>query len=421
MKVSTKPFEISKQLVLQAYREVKANKGSPGIDGESIEMFEKDLRNNLYRIWNRMSSGSYFPPSVKAVPIPKKSGGVRILGVPTVSDRVAQMVVKLRLEPMLEPVFDDDSYGYRPGRSALQAIAITRERCWKYSWVVEFDVKGLFDNIRHDLLMKALQKHCDVNWVLLYVQRWLEAPIEMSDGIKKARTCGTPQGGVVSPILANLFLHYAFDAWVRRELPTVPFCRYADDGLLHCKSEKQAEFVMKRLTTRLQECGLEIHPDKSRIVYCKDKNRRKEHEDITFDFLGYTFRPRRCINKKGEIHPNFLPAISRSSMKAINKEIRSWHVQLKNGKSLEDLSAMFNPILSGWYAYYGRFYPSAMYRLWINFNEYLVRWVRRKFKRFSDHKRRARDYLDKLARSNPHLFIHWKLKIFPTGEVVGAV
>jgi RNA-directed DNA polymerase len=417
----TKPFAIPKQLVLQAYNKVKANKGSPGIDGETIDAFEEDLKNNLYNIWNKMSSGSYFPPSVKSVPIPKKSGGTRILGVPTVADRVAQMVVKMTIEPALELVFDDNSFGYRPGRSAHDAISITRKRCWQYDWVVEFDVKCLFDNIRHDLLMKALRKHCDLKWVLLYVQRWLCAPLEDGSGKKTERNLGTPQGGVVSPILANLFLHYAFDVWVRRELPGVPFCRYADDGLLHCKSQQQARFVMRRLTKRLLECGLEIHPEKSRIIYCKDKNRKEAYEDITFEFLGYAFRPRRCVNKKGEVHPNFLPAISNASKKAINKEMRSWHIQLKNSKSIIDLSKMFNPILTGWSVYYGRYYSSALNVIWRNFNQYLVQWVRRKYKRFSWHKRQAKEYINRMARANPHLFVHWKLGVFPGGKVVGAV
>lgn len=277
---STKPFGIAKHVVLEAYKAVKANQGSSGIDGVTIDMFEKDLKNNLYRIWNKMSSGSYFPPSVKAVPIPKKSGGTRVLGIPTVADRIAQMVVKILLEPILEPIFDDDSYGYRPRRSAHQAIAITRQRCWKYDWVVEFDVKGLFDNISHSLLMKALEKHCKESWILLYVQRWLTAPLETKEGIQTARRKGTPQGGVISPLLANLFLHYALDAWMKRELPDVPFCRYADDGLLHCKSKRQAEFVLRKLTSRLVECELELHPDKTKIIYCKDKNRQENHEEI---------------------------------------------------------------------------------------------------------------------------------------------
>jgi RNA-directed DNA polymerase len=410
-----KPFEIPKRLVWQAYLEVKSKEGAPGVDGESLEAFERKLKKNLYRIWNRMSSGSYLPPAVKAVPIPKKSGGTRVLGVPTVSDRIAQTVVKMVLEPILEPVFDENSFGYRPGRSAHDAIAVTRKRCWQYDWVVEFDIRGLFDNINHDLLMKALRHHCDCRWVLLYVERWLKAPLQQQDGSLVERSQGTPQGGVVSPVLANLFLHYAFDAWVRREMPGIPFCRYADDGLLHCKSRRQAEYVMRRTSERFQQCGLEIHPDKSSIVYCKDVHRKGDYLKISFNFLGYTFRPRRCVDKRGWLHPNFLPAISRSSKVEINRRIRGWHIQLKNEKTLSDLSRMFNPILQGWQAYYGRFYPSALRQLWRNFNRYLVQWVRRKCKRFSQHRQRARRFLDRIARAQPHLFVPWQLGVFPRG------
>lgn len=410
-----KPFAIPKRLVWQAYLEVKSKGGAAGVDGQSLEEFELDLKNNLYRIWNRMSSGSYFPPPVKAVPIPKKSGGTRILGVPTVSDRIAQTVVKMMLEPILEPVFDEDSYGYRPGKSAHDAIAVTRKRCWRYDWVVEFDIRGLFDNIRHDMLMKAVRRHCDCPWMLLYIERWLTAPLKQQDGSLTARDQGTPQGGVVSPILANLFLHYAFDAWVRREMPRVPFCRYADDGLLHCKSRRQAEYVMRAISERFRQCGLEIHPDKSSIVYCKDANRQEDFAKISFTFLGFTFRPRRCMDKKGRLHPNFLPAISRSAKKEINRQIRSWHIQLKNEKTLSDLSRMFNPRLQGWNAYYGRFYPSALRQLWRNFNKYLVRWIRRKHKKLSRHWQRARRSLDQHARAHADLFVHWKLGVFPCG------
>ncbi len=407
-----KPFEISKKLVWQAYLEVKSNGGAAGVDKQSIEAFEQNLKNNLYRLWNRLSSGSYFPPPVKAVSIRKKSGGTRTLGVPTVSDRIAQTVVKLVLEPILEPVFDENSFGYRPGRSALDAIEVTRKRCWYYDWVVEFDIRGLFDNIRHDLLMKALRHHCDCRWVLLYVERWLKAPLRQQDGSLVDRHIGTPQGAVVSPLLANLFLHYTFDAWIRREIPGIPFCRYADDGLLHCKSRFQAEYVMRRISERFRQCGLEIHPDKSSIVYCKDANRTGDYSRISFDFLGYTFRPRRCVNPNGQVHPNFLPAISRDSMKEINRRIRSWHIQLKSDKTLLDFSRMFNPILRGWHAYFGRFYPSALGKIWNNFNGYLVRWVRRKFKRFFRHKRRSRRFLARFARAHPDLFIHWRLGVF---------
>jgi len=417
---AAKPFEISKKSVWQAYQEVKAKRGASGVDQESVEDFERNLENNLYRLWNRLSSGSYFPPAVKGVPIPKKSGGERLLGVPTVSDRVAQTVVKMALEPMLEPIFDENSFGYRPGKSAHDAIAITRMRCWKYDWVVEFDIKALFDSIDHNLLMKALRRHCDCQWILLYVKRWLKAPLQNSDGSIVMRDKGTPQGGVVSPILANLFLHYVFDAWVRREVPTILFCRNADDGLLHCRSQRQAEYVLKRIEQRFRDCGLVIHPDKSGIIYCKDKNRAKEFERISFDFLGFTFRPRRCVNKQGVVHPNFLPAISRTSRKAIHQEMRSWHIQIKNDKSLLDLSNMFNAVLRGWLNYYGRFYSSAMRSIWRHFNRYLAQWVRRKYKRFARHKRRAYEYINRLAQANSHLFVHWKLGIFPGSKVVGA-
>lgn len=413
---AAKPFAIPKRLVWRAYRDVKSKGGAAGVDNQTLEDFERDLKNNLYRIWNRLCSGSYFPPPVKAVPIPKKSGGTRILGVPTVSDRVAQTVVKLMLEPILEPVFDQDSYGYRPRRSAHDAIAVTRKRCWQYDWVVEFDIRGLFDNISHELLMKALRHHCSCRWVLLYVERWLRVSMQQPNGALTERQQGTPQGGVVSPVLANLFLHYAFDAWVRREMPHVPFCRYADDGLLHCRSRRQAEYVMKRITERFRECGLEIHPDKSSIVYCQDRNRTERHSKISFDFLGYTFRPRRCVDRGGNVHPNFLPAISRPSKKEINRTIRGWHLQLKNEKTLSDLSRMFNPVLRGWLTYYGRFYPSGLRQLWRNINWYLVQWVRRKFKRFSRHQRRAKQYLNRLAHANPNLFVHWELGVFPCGS-----
>lgn len=409
---TAKPFEVCKKLVWQAYLSVKAKDGAAGIDDESIADFERNLKDNLYRLWNRLSSGSYFPPAVRAVPIPKKSGGHRILGVPTVSDRVAQTVVKMLLEPTLESIFDENSFGYRPKRSAHDALAITRTRCWKYDWVVEFDIKGLFDNLDHNLLMKALRHHCDNKWVLLYVNRWLTAPLQDRDGITTIRDKGTPQGGVVSPILANLFLHYAFDAWVRREMPNVLFCRYADDGLLHCRSQQQAENILKRIEQRFLECGLEIHPGKSGIIYCKDRNRKGEFKRISFDFLGYTFKPRRCVDKQGREHPNFLPAISQASKKSINQEIRSWHIQLKNDKSLHDLSKMFNAVFQGWFNYYGKFYSSAMSSIWRNVNRYLVQWVRRKYKRFAWHKRRAKEYLFRLARANSHLFLHWKLGIF---------
>jgi group II intron reverse transcriptase/maturase len=292
MRATGKPFDIEKKRVYEAYKAVKSNGGAAGVDGQTIEQFEADLKNNLYKIWNRMSSGTYFPPPVRAVPIPKKTGGQRILGVPTVADRVAQMAVKQVIEPDLDAVFLTDSYGYRPRKSALDAVGVTRERCWKYDWVLEFDIRGLFDNIDHTLLLRAVRKHVSCKWALLYIERWLTAPMVQEDGSIIARNRGTPQGGVVSPILSNLFMHYTFDLWITRAHPDLPWCRYADDGLVHCRSEREAEALRAELQARLAECHLELHPTKTKIVYCKDGKRKATYPNVKFDFLGYCFRPR---------------------------------------------------------------------------------------------------------------------------------
>jgi RNA-directed DNA polymerase len=406
--VSVKPFDIPKRLVVQAWRLVRANRGAPGVDEESLDLFERDLKKNLYRIWNRMSSGSYFPAPVKEVLIPKKSGGQRPLGIPTVSDRVAQMVVKLVLEPELEPHFHEDSYGYRPGKSAHQAIAITRKRCWKDDWVLEFDIRGMFDNIGHSRLMKAVRHHTTCSWVLLYIERWLTAPVQQKDGVLRPRTKGTPQGGIVSPILANLFLHYGFDRWMTTHFPLLPFCRYADDGLVHCRSLKQAKYVRERLAQRFQECGLELHPDKTRIVYCKDVNRQAEYEHIQFDFLGYNFRPRRSFNRDGRIFTNFTPAMSPSAAQSVRQDIRSWRLQLKSDKSLEDLARMFNPVISGWVNYYCQFHASAFDAVGQHINRAITRWAMRKFKNLHGHKLRAKEWVERKAQDRPQLFAHWR-------------
>lgn len=411
----SKPFEIPKALVWEAYKRVKANGGGAGVDRESTTIFESRLGDNLYRLWNRLSSGSYFPPPVKGVAIPKKSGGERVLGVPTVSDRIAQMVVKLVLEPILEPHFHRDSYGYRPGRSALDAVGIVRRRCWQYDWVIEFDIKGLFDNIDHGLLMRAVRKHCRCRWVLLYIERWLKAPMMMEDGEVVERWRGTPQGGVVSPLLANLFLHYAFDRWVSVHLRSVRFCRYADDGVIHCKTKAQADFVLRKITKRFRDCGLELHPDKTKIVYCRDVNRRKEFPTVKFTFLGYTFQPRKAVDKFGRVYVNFSPAASREALRDMRQTIRGWRLQLKSDKTLEDLSRMFNPVLRGWAGYYGRYYGSALSVVWQHANLALSRWLMRKHKSLKRHKRRAKTVLGKLAAQSPKAFVHWGLGYVPKG------
>lgn len=412
----TKPFVVPKALVWEAFQRVKANGGSAGVDEESIAKFEQNLGDNLYKLWNRMGSGSYFPPPVKAVPIPKKSGGTRILGVPTVADRVAQTVVKKVLEPVLESVFDRDSFGYRPGRSALDAVELVRRRSWKYDWVVEFDIKGLFDNIDHKLLLRAVRKHCSTPWVLLYIERWLKAPMETEDGKRIARYRGTPQGGVVSPLLANLFLHYALDVWLRREMCSVRFCRYADDGVIHCQSEAQARLVLRKLGERLRECGLELHPEKTKVVYCRDINRQGEYPTIQFTFLGYTFRPRKAVDKYGRVYVNFSPAVSREALKTMRQTVRGWHLQLMGDKELSDLSNMFGPVLRGWSNYYGRFYPTAMKPLWRQVNDYLVRWMQRKYKRLARGVTRAARALGRVAESKPRSFVHWEKGFIPAAR-----
>lgn len=413
--MTAKPYDIPKALIWEAFQCVKANGGAAGVDRESIEQFESRLSDNLYKLWNRLCSGSYFPPAVRGVPIPKKSGGVRMLGVPTVADRVAQTAVKLLLEPKIDPVFHPNSYGYRPGRSAHDAIAMVRRRSWEYDWVLEFDIKGLFDNIDHDLLLRALRKHCQIPWVLMYVERWLKAPMQTATGEIVERMRGTPQGGVVSPLLANLFLHYAFDAWVKRHLPSVRFCRYADDGVVHCKSLSQAQFALRKIGERFKQCGLELHPDKTRIVYCQDINRQETYPCVQFTFLGYTFRPRKAVDKYQRVYVNFSPAVSRDALKAMRQTIRGWHLQLKNGSELRDLSAMFNPILRGWQSYYGRFHGSTMSVIWKHMNDYLVRWMMRKYKHLARHKSRARHALGRLARKFPRAFVHWEMGCVPAG------
>ena len=405
----TKPFIISKHAVWEAYLRVKANKGAAGIDEQSITDFEEDVKNNLYKIWNRMSSGSYFPPPVRTVSIPKSNGGIRKLGIPTVGDRVAQMVVKLYLEPSVEKHFHSDSYGYRPGKSALDAVGRARERCWEYDYVIDLDIKGFFDNLDHSLIMRAVKRHTNCEWILLYIERWLKAPVQLEDGSLVERDRGTPQGSVVSPLLANIFMHQAFDKWMEENHPYAPFERYADDALIHCKSEQQAKYVLNAIANRLAHCKLELHPDKTHIVYCKDGKRKGSYEHERFDFLGFTFRPRLSKDKKGRYFVNFSPAISDKARKTISKTIRSWRLHLCSGKTLGDLARMVNPRVQGWINYYGSFYKSAMCAPLRHLEYYLVRWAIRKYKRFRRNIPWASKWLGRIARREPNLFAHWQL------------
>ncbi len=410
-----KSFCISKRIVWEAYKRVKANRGAAGVDGQSLKAFEKDLKNNLYKIWNRMSSGSYLPPPVRLVEIPKGDGRMRPLGIPTVADRIAQTVVKMTLEPVVEPKFHPDSYGYRPGKSALDAIGMARERCWRMDWVIDLDIKGFFDNLDHDLVMKAVKFHTDLTWIHLYVERWLKAPVQLSDGTVKERGTGTPQGGVISPLLANIFMHHAFDDWMRRNQPGVQFERYADDVVIHCVSLRQAKEVLEAVRNRLKQCGLELHPTKTKMVYCKDDSRRENFEPNTFDFLGYTFQPRQAKSNKGRYFISFLPAMSNKAATAIRQTIRGWSLSVNwNNQTLEALARFIDPFVRGWMNYYGQFYRSRCVCTLRHLNRVLVRWVMRKYKRFKRRQRAATHWLGRIAKRNVDLFVLWSLGIKPS-------
>ena len=418
-RVKPKSFEISKRAVWEAWRRVKTNKGAAGVDGQSIAEFEEDLRGNLYKLWNRLSSGSYFR---------RRCGGgdteegrqLETLGVPTVADRIAQTVVCGYLEPEVEPVFHPDSYGYRPGRSALDAVGVCRERCWRQDWVLDLDIRAFFDRVPWDLVLKAVAHHTDLRWVLLYVERWLKAPLQREDGSLVERDRGTPQGSSISPLLANMFLHYAFDAWIAREYPGVRFERYCDDVIVHAASERQALLLRAAIARRLTECGLELNEHKTRIVYCKDATRRGSHEHERFTFLGYTFRPRLARSKRGGEFVNFLPAIGDDERKRIGRVIRRWRLHRWSGSTLTDLAEAINAEVQGWINFYGRFYRSELVRLLRRINEYLTRWARWKYKRLRRYPAKARRLLAAVFRREPGLFAHWRFGARPDGWTMGA-
>ncbi|MCK5074384.1 MAG: group II intron reverse transcriptase/maturase [Bacteriovoracaceae bacterium] len=405
----TKPFSISKKLVWEAYVKVRRKKGAAGIDAVSLEKFNENLKDNLYKIWNKMSSGSYFPPPVKSVAIPKNNGGERILGIPTISDRIAQTVVKLVLEPEIDPHFYDESYGYRPGRSALDAVGEARKNCWSYNWVIDLDIKGFFDNLNHDLVMKAVKHHTDNPWAILYIERWLKSSIVSLDGEIRQRNKGTPQGGVISPLIANLFLHYGLDHWLKTKFPRVKFERYADDAVIHCSTLREAKLILNLLKLRMRDCGLELHPEKTKIVYCADWKRNLgqgfEHQ---FDFLGFTFKRRTAKGKTG-LFDGFQPAISKSSLKKISLEIKSWKMNRATHTSLNKLSAKYNPKIRGWVNYYGKFYPRELRPINRQLRAQLNRWARRKYKRFKGYKTNAGEWMLEVSRRDTKLFAIWEV------------
>lgn len=414
-----KPFDISKHVVWEAYKRVRANQGAAGVDSQSIKDFERNLKRNLYRIWNRMSSGTYFPPPVRTVTIPKKDGGERHLGIPTVADRIAQMVVKMYLEPDVEPQFHPDSYGYRPGKSAKGAVASARTRCWRYDWVLDLDIKGFFDNLDHALVMRAIGRFTTCRWILLYIERWLKAPAQMPDGTLVERTRGTPQGGVVSPLIANIFLHLAFDDWMRTTHPHAPFERYADDVVVHCETEERAQDIKRSIEARLKICKLELHPEKTKIVFCKDGTRTGTYAQEKFDFLGFTYRPRQVKGPRGNIFVGFNPAVSNDAKKKMRQEMRRWELHNHTGLSLVDLAGWINPVVRGWINYYGHFHKSALNPVFKHLDRILARWARRKYKKLRPYPRRSALWLGGIAKQQPRLFAHWHLLGLRPAVVVG--
>ena len=403
----SKQYEIPKRAVIEAYKKVKANKGSAGIDGIDFEAFEKKLNNNLYKIWNRMSSGSYFPSPVLAVEIPKKTGGTRTLGIPTIADRIAQMVARMYVEPVVEPMFCEDSYGYRPNKSAIDAVETARKRCWRYDYVIELDVKGLFDNIDHELLMRVVERHVKETWVCMYIKRWLEAPFVTREGHMIERKSGTPQGGVISPVLANMFLHYFFDMWMKRNFPQAPFERYADDGVIHCRTKEEAISIKEKVAVRFEECRLELHPIKTRIVYCKDKDRTRKEELTEFDFLGYTFKAVYIMCKDGKVRHNFIASVSNASAKNFRNKVKGMGIHKKTGCKIDIIAEILNPLIRGWMNYFGKFNPSAMKGTLQCIERRIVKWAMCKYKNFRGRRRRAEKWLCTVRQREPKLFAHW--------------
>ena len=409
----TKSQPISRKQVWEAYKELKGNGKSAGVDEISLKEFGENLNKNLYKIWNRMTAGSYFPPPVKEVEIPKKDGSLRKLGIPTVGDRVAQMVVKKYLEPQIEPYFHENSYGYRQHKSAHDALSKTKERCWECAWVLDLDIKGFFDNLNHDLLLLAVRKHCTEKWVLMYIERWLKAPIQRQDGSLLQRGKGTPQEGVISPLLANLFLHYAFDKWMEQQHPTVEFERYADDIIVHCRTESETINLLEQIKERLEACKLQLHPEKTKVVYCKQSNRQGDYENVSFTFLGYYFKPRKIKTRAGKIKLGFSPAISKEAKKKIRAEIKEMNIRNRTSERIEDIAKLLNAKVRGWLNYFSKFRASSLYSVMYDLNQRLIKWVANRHKKYRNKLHKAINWLKRVYRQFPNLFVHWSYGFQP--------
>ncbi len=408
MKKKTKSFSVSKAMLYESYLKVCSKNGCAGIDKQTIDMFNENLGSNLYKVWNRMASGSYYPPAVRTVPIAKKQGGTRPLGIPTVGDRTSTGSGERLSGTNLEPLFHVSSFGYRPGRSAHDALVQCQHNCIEYSWVVDLDIKGFFDNLNHDWMIKMVAHHTQEKWVLLYTERWLKAGIEQTDGSIATRVKGTPQGGVISPLLANLYLHHAFDMWMGRHFALNAFERYADDIIVHCNSKTEAEQMLEAIRERLQGFGLELHPEKTKLVYCKNDLRKEEHEHNSFTFLSYSFQPRGKLISFGK--PNkimeFSAAICCKAKAFIRQKIRGVFNPRNTQVSLESAAIKLNPKIRGWLNYYCRFNAKIAGRVFLYLNELIRRWMMEKF-RVKSQKAVLQRYKE-YVQSNRSLLVHWQ-------------
>lgn len=402
-----KTVPIEYEQVVKAYQKVRQGGKATGIDHESWEAFDKKLEDNLFVIWNRMTSGSYHPQAVREVEIPKRDGKMRRLGIPTLRDRIAQQVVKEYMEKRLEPLFHENSYGYRPLKSSHQAIAQVRENCFKMNWVIDLDISKFFDEIDHELMLKAVSHVMEEKWVIMYVNRWLRMPIQKSDGsIEEREGKGTPQGGVISPLLANLFLHYTLDKWLAMHYPKIRFVRYADDIIIHCNSKEEAETVLDAVSRRLSEVKLRTNLEKTRIAYCKDFMRKEKQEQVKFEFLGFSYQPRaRKSRKTGKLFTAFAPEISQASMKRIREVIKGMTQRRSHRLELSDIAKALNPKLRGWINYYGIYSINSLRNTLLIVDNRLIKWLCSKHKL---SRGQAVIKLGMIKKLNPKLFYHWE-------------
>lgn len=409
-KEKAKSLPISKQQVWEAYKKVKSNKGSWGVDKVSIEQFDTNLENNLYKLWNRLALGSYFPPAVKEVEIPKANGKKRQLGIPTVSDRIGHQVIKDMIEPRLEREFHESSYGYRPQRSAHQALRVVENNTRKYDWVIDLDITKFFDTVNHEKLMLALDRHIEENWIKVYIKRWLEAPVLKSNGeLEEKQGKGTPQGGVISPLLANLYLHYRFDTWMDKNFPSIEFVRYADDMIILCRTEKQALYVLSRIEKRLRACDLSSNPEKTEIVYCKYYRRKQKGHTVSFDFLGFNFLAQTKASKTGGVFLGYGCRVSKKNRKRMTQTLKDLKFVRNIEITLQDIANALNPKIRGWMGYYETFKEGSLKKVFRKLKQRLVKWAINKYKRFKGDRKKGYKYILNIRKYYPYIFYHWKV------------